>query len=74
MQTRQMIDDLAKMIETKMVETLGVKVGFCLLIFPFHFPGITNYVSNADRKDMIKALRETADRLERREDKPRSKQ
>jgi len=46
------------------------KKGFCLLVFDFHAPGISNYISNANRKDMIMALRETADRLENNEDIP----
>ncbi len=42
--------------------------GFAIVVFPFHRPGISNYVSNAQRQDMITALRETADRLEQRQD------
>ncbi|MGB5818844.1 MAG: hypothetical protein WBG90_05115 [Saonia sp.] len=42
--------------------------GLCILIFPFHDPGISNYISDAQRPDMIKMLRETADRLEKRQD------
>jgi len=38
-------------------------LGFALIVFEFHKPGISNYISNAERADMIKALRETADRL-----------
>lgn len=44
--------------------------GFALIVFEFHNPGIGNYVSNAERSGMIKALRETADRLEANEDIP----
>ena len=43
-------------------------LGFCLLIFPVHNPGVSNYISNAERKSMIKALRDTADRLENNQD------
>lgn len=41
--------------------------GYCitLLVWEFNKPGLANYVSNGDRSDMIKALRETADRLEK---------
>jgi len=42
--------------------------GCCLLIFEFDKPGISNYISNAERKSMIQALRETADRLENNQD------
>ena len=46
------------------------RMGFALLVFEFNKPGISNYVSNARREDMIKSLRETADRLENRQDIP----
>lgn len=35
-------------------------------------PGLGHYVSNCRREDMIKALRETADRLERHETNERA--
>lgn len=40
--------------------------GMCwaLLVSNFEAPGIGNYISNGSREDMIKQLRETADRLE----------
>lgn len=46
-------------------------MGFALIVFPFGNPGISNYVADANRGDMIKLLRETADRLEKNEDKRR---
>lgn len=46
-------------------------MGFALVVFPFGSPGIGNYVSSAKRKDMIEALRETANRLEKKEDNVR---
>ncbi len=40
--------------------------GFCLLIFPKNKKhGIANYISDCDRDDMIKFLRNTADRIEK---------
>jgi hypothetical protein len=42
---------------------------FALLVFDD--PGLAQYVSNAERKDVIKAMRECADRLEAKEDIPR---
>jgi len=45
--------------------------GFIILNFPFgDVSGMANYVSNANREDCIKFLRETADRLEKRKDFP----
>lgn len=42
------------------------KNGFVLLIFPFDLPegARTNYVSNADRKDIVVALKEIVARFE----------
>jgi len=42
--------------------------GFALLVFPFSKPGISNYISNANRSDIILAMREAADRLENKQD------
>ena len=43
--------------------------GFFLTIFPYNDDsGRANYISTGQRKDMIKMLRETAYRLERRQD------
>lgn len=41
---------------------------FTILVFPLNEPGVSNYISNANRSDMIKALREVADRLEAKQD------
>lgn len=38
--------------------------GFAVLCFSFGENGFMNWVSNAQRQDMIKALRECADKLE----------
>lgn len=45
-------------------------IGFIFLTFQFNAPGIANYVANAERATIIKALRETADRLEQKQDIP----
>lgn len=54
------------------IENQFGKMGFALIIFEFNQPGISNYVSNAQRDDMITALRETADRLEAKQDIPKA--
>ena len=41
---------------------------FAVLFWPIGTHGIAQYGSNCRRSDMIAALRETADRLERRQD------
>lgn len=57
---QKMAESVAKMLPKDM--------GYTLLVFPFNRPGISNYISNANRVDMIKALRETVYRLERKQD------
>jgi len=47
------------------IDNLFPGLGFCVLIFDFNESGTSIYISNARRIDMIKALRETADRFER---------
>lgn len=43
-------------------------LGFALFVYEKNKPGITNYVSNSRREDMILALRETLKRFENKED------
>jgi len=45
--------------------------GFAVLFWPIGTHGVSQYGSNCRRSDMIKTLRETADRLDRRQDVPR---
>ncbi len=47
----QKMRDLAKMVSK---EIPGI--GFSIIVFPFHQKGIANYISNAQRADMIVAL------------------
>jgi hypothetical protein len=58
---------IAGAVEDTFNETVG-SMGYALIVFELGRPGIGNYISNAQRADMIKALRETADRLERNQD------
>ena len=71
--TQQKIEALLKgiavAIDGVLQKELG-PMGFAVMIFEFHRPGISNYISNAEREDMIKALRELADRLEKKQDIP----
>ena len=64
---RRAIEDVAQAIAGQIgaaVDEMNVQVGFALLVFTFGEEGFSTYVSNANREDMIKALRENADRLE----------
>lgn len=42
--------------------------GFTILVFPYFNKGVANYISSAQREDMIKHLRDTANRLEQCQD------
>ena len=67
---------LLRKIGNYIMQRLSVIAGnheFALLIFPSGTPGITNYISSGQRHDVIKALREAADRLEKKEDIPATK-
>jgi hypothetical protein len=64
-----MLKGIAKAITCVVEDTLG-QMGFALLVFEFYEPGICHYISNAQRADMIEALRELADRLEQSETIP----
>jgi hypothetical protein len=44
---------------------------FALIVADSVEPGIGQYVSNVQRADMVRMLRETADRIEGRQDIPR---
>lgn len=71
-QEESFLQEIAIMIDEKLKVSCGRKIGFALVVFEFDNPGIGNYVSNAERESMIKALRETADRLKLRQDIPKT--
>lgn len=43
-------------------------LAFAVFVFEFNKPAMSNYISNAQREDMIKALKETIHRLENNQD------
>jgi hypothetical protein len=53
-----------------LLQALLPELGWALLVFPFHEPGVSNYIANAQREDMVTALREAANRLAGNEDFP----
>lgn len=66
---RAKMNDIARMLDEVFNESLkgsARKVGFVLLVFPFgEKDGRCNYISNgADRQDIIKLLREQANRFD----------
>ncbi len=63
------LQDIAAVVQHAINLVFG-KMGWALIVFEFGAPCIGNYISNAQRKEMIETLRETADRLERNQDIP----
>jgi hypothetical protein len=61
------LDLLAKAIEQSLTNIYGKRVGFALFMFEFGSDLAGDYISNANRKDMIKFMRELANRLESRD-------
>lgn len=55
--------EIAKAVKARVPEGLG----FAVLVF-YYDAGPASYISNAQRPEMIKALREQADLLESRKD------
>lgn len=66
----EQIKGLIKFLSHNMEDTiknLGIeRVLFVLLLFCPGEDGFTNYISNCNREDVIKTLRDTANRLERK--------
>jgi hypothetical protein len=61
--------DASKMrVLAPMIEERIPGLGFALFTFEFATPGITHYISNAQRPDMIKALEETLLRFKNKQD------
>ena len=64
------LSNLATAISITLNDLYGENMGFALLCFRFSNVGVCDYVSNAQREDMIRSLREAANRLEMKEDIP----
>ena len=64
-ETEKFMRSIAEGMNQLIHKHFNEKVGFAVLLFPFNKPGLSNYVSNAERSDMIKTLREAADRIEK---------
>jgi hypothetical protein len=67
---KAMFSGIAKWLENALPPGPGPRGNclFALVVTDSIEPGVGQYVSNVVRSDMVKMLRETADRLERRED------
>jgi hypothetical protein len=67
---REYFRGLARKVEAELPSgpSTNGKALFFLIVNETSEPGISQYVSNVQRADAIKMLRETANRLEQRED------
>lgn len=66
-------EDIMKQIAAgiqDVLEDVAPGLGFALIVFKFNEPGVSNYISNAERSSMIEGLKETIKRLEAGEDIP----
>ena len=67
----------AEQVTAEKMRIIGMKIqeeapglGFALFIFEFYKPGMSNYISNARREDMVIALEETLERFRNGQDFP----
>lgn len=68
-ETDELMRSLAHALDTMFNGDIDPKpYCFVLLAFKNGVAGRANYISNANRADVIKAIRETADRLEAKQD------
>lgn len=66
-----LLEDRARMVAALIGPAFDqVGAGFVLLGFTFGEGGFSTYLSNGCRSDVVRLLRETADRLEANEDMP----
>lgn len=67
--TEEFMGFLGDLLDNEINHKQIKEYGWMLLVFPFEGEDRTaNYISNASREDMIKALREKADVLEKKID------
>jgi hypothetical protein len=63
--TDEGMKEIGKKLEEILPTLYGHRMGFALIVFPFGKNERTaDYISNAKRADMIRGLRETADKIE----------
>lgn len=63
---RALMNQLAIVVQDRAAESLVERPLFVLLLF--NDPAVAQYVANCNRADVVRALREAADRLEGRQD------
>lgn len=69
--SKQAIAVLGQILDQSLNRPDEPRLGFAMIIFEFGDGNrMSSYISNAERNDMIKALRETVERLEAQRDFP----
>lgn len=61
---------IAEKIDQEISKLYGERMAFVLTVSKFETLGAADYISNAKREDIIKAMKETAFRLENKQDIP----
>ncbi len=65
MKSDEFLQNIARFIDQALSKFYGTQMGYALLVFSFDDKvNAGDYISNAQREDMVKALRECADRVE----------
>jgi hypothetical protein len=57
-------------LDDVLAELAGEHYGFALFVFPFGKLGHGSYVSNCDRADVLRSVREALDRIEKNQPTP----
>ena len=68
--TEKIMRGIAASLEEVIEDNIGKNMGFVLMVFKLGKPGITNYISNVQKTDIIAGLRESANKLESGQDTP----
>jgi uncharacterized FlgJ-related protein len=68
--TESCMSGIAAALDKTLEEIAGKKMGFALIVFEFNEKSLANYVSNANRSQMISELRQAANQLEKGKDIP----
>ena len=63
----KMLNGIAYALDETFKEIYGKRMGFFISVFEFNTEGISDYISNGKREDMIKALEETVRRFKNEE-------
>lgn len=66
----QILEDLAEGVSDVLRDVAGERYGMALFVFPFNKLGHGSYVSNCERADVIKTVREILERLEKNQPTP----